>query len=208
MITALYVRAIRGNWPLIVALVICGGVGLGLLAHGKDPVYASDARLLVSFTPPLEQPSPLTSRLIQRRVKTYTGLLATPRLTRPVIEALGLDTTPEKLGDRVEASSPLNTDEIHLTVTDASPTRAAAIVTALAAELGKVAQFEKPTTDLPVSTSVTVARAATTPDEPRPVRWPSHAIGGALAGFAIGLGLSVLRGRNNEDADRGVPVGQ
>jgi capsular polysaccharide biosynthesis protein len=208
MSTALYVRTIRGNWPLIVALVICGGVGLGLLAHGRDPVYASEARLLVAFTPQPEQPSPLQSRLMQRRVKMYSGLLATPRLTRPVIEAQGLDTTPERLGERVEASSPLNSNEINITVTGASPTRAAAIATALAAELDKVAKREKPTADLPVSTSVTVVRAATTPDEPRPVRWPLHALAGALAGFAIGLGLAVLRGRSSDKAGSGVPVGR
>jgi capsular polysaccharide biosynthesis protein len=207
MLTALYVRAIRGNWPLITALVICGGFGLGLLAHSRDPVYASEAKLLVSFTPPPERPSPLASRLMQRRVKTYTTMLATPRLTQPVIDSLGLDTTPERLGERVEASSPLNKDEINITVTDSSPTRAAAIATALAAELGKVAQREKPTTDLPVSTSVSVESAATTPDEPRPVRWPLHALAGALAGFAIGLGLAVLRGRSNDNAGSRVPVG-
>jgi capsular polysaccharide biosynthesis protein len=145
---------------------------------------------------------------MQRRVKMYSGLLATPRLTRPVIEAQGLDTTPERLGERVEASSPLNSNEINITVTGASPTRAAAIATALAAELDKVAKREKPTADLPVSTSVTVVRAATTPDEPRPVRWPLHALAGALAGFAIGLGLAVLRGRSSDKAGSGVPVGQ
>jgi len=208
MLTALYIRAIRGNWPLIVALAICGGFGLGLLAHGKDPVYASEARLLVTFEPAPDRPSSLTSRLMQRRVKTYTGLLAAPRLTRPVIETLGLDTTPARLGERVEASSPLNTHEIRVTVTDSSPAGAAAIATALAAELGELAQSEKPTADLPFSTRITVADTPTTPGKPVPVRWPLHALAGALAGIAIGLGLAVLRGRKKDSAQPGVPVGR
>lgn len=206
MKTALYVRAIRGNWWLVAALAIIGGVGLGFVAHVQDPSYQSDLRMLVSFEPPPDRPTPLTSRLMQRRVKTYTGLLASPRLTKPVVDALGLRTTPDELGDRVAASSPLNSHEIHITVTDASASRAAAIATALAAELGKVAEREKPTADLPVRTRVSVVRPAAVPDEPRPVRWPLHALAGVLAGFAIGLGLAVLRGRSGDGSRTDVPV--
>jgi capsular polysaccharide biosynthesis protein len=206
MQSAVYVRAVRGNWPLIAVLVLCGGIGLGFLAHSKDPVYTSEARLLVTFTPAPERPSPQTSRLMQRVVKTYTSLLATPRLTEPVIDTLGLDTTPRGLDDQITASSPLDTHEIHVTVTDTNAVRAAAVANALVTELAKVAARAKPSTELPANTGISVVHPASVPGEPEPVRWPLHGLGGGLAGFGIGLGLAVLRGRRYEPGETGVPV--
>lgn len=206
MQSAVYVRAIRGNWPLIAVFVLCGGIGLGFLAHSKDPIYASEARLVVTFTPALEQPSPQTSLLMQRVVKTYTSQLATPRMTEPVIDTMGLDTTAGRLHDQIAVSSPVDTHEIHLTVTDENAVRAAAVANALVAELAKVAARQKPSTELPASTGISVVRAAPVPDEPEPVRWPLHALAGALAGFGIGLGLAVLRSRSYDAGDAGVPV--
>lgn len=206
MRSAVYIQAIRGNWLLIAALVICGGVGLGVLAKSERPVYTTEARLLVTFTPEPERPSAQTSRLMQRRVKTYTSMLATPRLTEPVVDRLGLDTSAERLGDQVAASSPVNSHEIKVTVTDTSAARAAAIANALAAELGGIAAREKPTADLPATTGVSVVRAAPVPAEPEPTWWPLHTLAGSLAGFGIGLGLAVLRGRSNDGAPAGVPA--
>lgn len=201
-----YLRAIRDNWLLIAVFVACGGIGLGFLAAGKDPVYTSETRLLVTFTPQPDQPSPQASRMMQRLVKTYTSALASPRLVAPVIGTLGLDTTPQDLGDRVTASSPVNSHEIRVTVTDSSAPRAAAVAGALTAELEKVAARERPSADLPASAGISVLSAPSVPDEPDAVRWQLHALAGLLAGFGIGLAAAVLRGRSNDGARDGVPL--
>ncbi|BCB79102.1 hypothetical protein GCM10022251_19270 [Phytohabitans flavus] len=206
MQSAVYIRAIRGSWLLIAVFVACGGIGLGALAQSREPVYTSEARLLVTFTPTLEHPSQQTSRLMQRLAKTYTTAVATPRVTEPVIGKLGLDTTPEELGEQITASSPVNSHEIRVTVTDTSAARAAAIVNALAAELGTIAARNKPSAELPANVGISVVSGASVPGKPEPVRWPLHALAGAFAGFGIGLGLAVLRGRRNDDAQTGVPL--
>lgn len=144
--------------------------------------------------------------MMQRLVKTYTSAVAEPRVTGPVIATLGLDTTPEELRDRITASSPVDSHEIRVTVTDASAARAAAIANALAAELGKVAAGHKPSGALPATAGISVVSAPSLPEEPDPVRWPLHALAGALAGLGLGLGLAVLRGRSNDSLRNAVPV--
>lgn len=206
MQSAAYLRAIRDNWLLIAVFVACGGIGLGFLAAGKEPVYTSETRLLVTFTPMPDRPSPQTSRLMQRLVKTYTSALGSPRIVEPVIGTLGLDTTPEDLGDRVTASSPVNSHEIRVTVTDTSASRAAAVASALTAELEDIAAREKPSADLPASAGISVLSAPSVPDRPDAVRWPLHALAGLLAGFGLGLAVAVLRGRTNDGARDGVPL--
>ncbi|GAA4701225.1 YveK family protein [Phytohabitans rumicis] len=207
MDAALYVRSIRANWLLIAVLAMCGGVGLGVLADREAPVYRTEVRLLVSFVPATTgsptttdgpasaSPSAQTNRLMQRRVKSYTAMLPTSRVTDPVIDALGLPLTPEQLGAEITASSPFDTHVIDVTVTDASASRAVTIANALAAELGKIAAQEEPSTDIPANTAVSIERAASVPDRPAPVRWQLRTIAGTAAGFAIGLGIALLRGR-------------
>jgi capsular polysaccharide biosynthesis protein len=138
---------------------------------------------------------------MQRRVKTYAGMLTTPRVTDPVVRSLHLPVTPARLGDGITTSSPVDSHAIDVTVTDSVPERAAAIGNALAAELAKVAAGENqrakarqtPDMDSSLAAQISVSTPASVPDGPVPVRWWLHAAAGALAGAALGLGIAVLR---------------
>jgi capsular polysaccharide biosynthesis protein len=201
MRAAQYIALIRANWLLIGLLALFGSVGLGALAHQREPAYRSEIHLLVSFTPPPERPSSEVDLLMQRRVKTYAGMLTTPRVTGPVVESLRLPVTPDRLGDDITASSPVDSHAIDVTVTDSIPDRAAAIGNALAAELAKAAAGEserakertEPKAGSPMVAKISVTTPASVPDGPVAVRWRLHAAAGALAGAALGLGLAVLR---------------
>jgi capsular polysaccharide biosynthesis protein len=185
---AVYNRAIRVYWPIAVALALVGGGALGFVAKHQEPVYQAETHLRVSF---LRARQAAADPLVQRRVKTYASMLNTQRLTEPVIRSLRLPYSPAELGGRIVASSPLNTLAIDLAVADVSAVRAADIANGLVAELTKVAEREKPTTELPAQTRIQVVSAAAVPQRPLPVRWKLHIVAGALAGLAVGLGLAV-----------------
>jgi capsular polysaccharide biosynthesis protein len=187
-----YFRAIRTRWLVVVVLGIAGGVGSGVVAAREPAVYLAQTRLNVSFDPGPEQAPPGTRLLMQRRLRIYAGMVHTPRLIEPVISALGLPYTPDQLGRQIRALSPLDSLTIDVTVTDRVAVRAADIANALAAELAALADREEPSAQLPVRTSVAVARQASPPDEPVPARGPVRAAVGALAGLVLGLGVAVL----------------
>lgn len=131
---------------------------------------------------------------MQRRVKTYATMMNTPRLTRPVIDSLGLPYTTDDLAGRVVASSTVNSLAIDVTVTDRSAGTAAAIAAALAAELQRIAERDLPPAGLGLKAHVAVVRAAAPPPRSEPVRWQSYALGGALGGLALGVGIALVLG--------------
>lgn len=79
------------------------------------------------------------------RVASYTDLVIRSRVLIPVIERLGLATTPEKLAGSITAISPNNTVLINISVTDTNANMASDIAHATADSVGtQVAALEKP----------------------------------------------------------------
>ncbi|WFE38720.1 lipopolysaccharide biosynthesis protein [Micromonospora sp. WMMD998] len=202
-------RVLRRSWPIVVALALLGGVGAGVLAERREPVYRAQTRLLVTFAadgsaapqpPPSEE---VADQLMQRRVKTYATMMNTPRLTRPVIDSLRLPYPPDDLTDRVVAWSTVDTLTIDVAVTDRRADTAAAIANALAAELRRIARRDLPPAGLGLKAHVAVATPAVPPRRPERVWWPPYAAAGALGGLAIGLALA----RARENGRAGTPIG-
>ncbi|WBB72500.1 lipopolysaccharide biosynthesis protein [Micromonospora sp. WMMD1128] len=202
-------RVLRRSWPIVVALALLGGVGAGVLAGRREPVYRAQTRLLVTFAadgsaapqpPPSEE---VADQLMQRRVKTYATMMNTPRLTRPVIDALRLPYPPDDLTDRVVAWSTVDTLTVEVAVTDRRADTAAAIANALAAELQRIARRDLPPAGLGLKAHVAVVTPAVAPRRPERVWWPPYAAGGALGGLAIGLALALARANGRA----GTPIG-
>ncbi|MEU1811111.1 YveK family protein [Micromonospora aurantiaca (nom. illeg.)] len=188
------------RWPIVLALTLLCGALTGVLAERRPPVYRAETRMLVTFAaeksaaPRPRPPADEAGRLMQRRVKTYTTMMSTPRLTRPVIDSLGLPYTTDDLAGRVVASSTVNSLAIDVVVTDRSAGTAAAIAAALAAELQRIAERDLPPAGLGLKAHVAVVRAAAPPPRPEPVRWQWYAAGGALGGLAVGVGIALVLG--------------
>ncbi|TFV32578.1 hypothetical protein E4K10_22325 [Streptomyces sp. T1317-0309] len=130
--------------------------------------------------------------------------MTTRQVTAPVVEELGLHTTPEELASRITARAPLNTVLIDITVRDTRALRAARIANAVADRFTSVVErLETPkrlsgsgkssrSRTSPVSLGVTQeAVAPTAPVSPRPVL---NLAAGVLAGLLLGAGLVALRG--------------
>lgn len=130
----------------------------------------------------------------QARVQSYVKTVTTPRVLQPVIDTLGLKESPASLAKKVTATTETNTVLINITVSDSSPTTAAAVAKAVADSLvTAIDGLEAPSNggQSPVKLSiVTPAAAPSTPSSPSPI---INLTLGALAGLAIGLSLAVLR---------------
>ncbi|MEH0821732.1 MULTISPECIES: YveK family protein [unclassified Micromonospora] len=188
------------RWPIVLALTLLCGALTGVLAERRPPVYRAETQMVVTFAaeksaaPQPRPPADEAGRLMQRRVKTYATMMNTPRLTRPVIDSLGLPYTTDDLAGRVVASSTVDSLAIDVAVTDRSAGTAAAIAAALAAELQRIAERDLPPAGLGLKAHVAVVRAAAPPPRPEPVRWQWYAAGGALGGLAVGAGIALVLG--------------
>ncbi|MEV5071126.1 polysaccharide biosynthesis tyrosine autokinase [Microbacterium sp. LMI12-1-1.1] len=190
-----YIRILRKNWVIIVVATL---VGIGIAAAWsltRTPQYEAQSTVFVSTQSgstiqDLQQGSNFT----QSRVQTYTNLVTTPIVMNPVIAELGLGTTANDLGARVEASAALNTTLITITVTDADPVRAAETANALAMSLTAVVeQLETPNGTDTSPVSLERVKDALPPLTPSSPNVPLNLALGALVGLALGIGVAVLR---------------
>lgn len=189
-----YLAVVRKRWvsiALVALLVLGGAVAATVLA---TPVYTARSQVYVSVrtaatTADLLQGSSYT----QRQVKSYTDLVTTPRVLQPVIEDLGLATSPDVLARSVSADSPLDTSLINIRVVDPDPDTAADAANALARSLAStVAELERPD-EGPSPVQISTVRRATAPTAPSSPAPTRNAALGLLLGLALGFGLAVLR---------------
>ena len=134
------------------------------------------------------------SQFAVQRVKSYAPLVDSPRVLRPVIEELRLPLTYRELAHRVDLSSPPETVLMEVSVTDASPSRAAAIADAVSEQLGAVIEELETAKGSEVSSvRVSLAQPATRPSQPSSPKVMLTLLLGASMGLAAGLVTAVLR---------------
>ncbi|WP_420178737.1 polysaccharide biosynthesis tyrosine autokinase [Paenarthrobacter sp. TA1.8] len=190
-----YLRILRRNWVLIVAITMAGlltGAGASVLVK---PTYTAETQLFVAIqnsgsAQELQQGNTFS----QARVQSYVKTVTTPIVLQPVIDALGLSTTAEQLGSRVKASTDLNTVMINIAVSDNSPVQAAALAQAVADSLVKaVDQLERPKSGGTSPVGLSVITPASVPTSPSAPNTRLNLIVGLLCGLGLGLGAAVLR---------------
>ncbi|HEY8721813.1 polysaccharide biosynthesis tyrosine autokinase [Pengzhenrongella sp.] len=190
-----YVVILRKRWMsilVIATLAVAGALAATLLV---TPTYQARAQVFVSVrfggtTADLLQGSNFT----QGQVKSYTDLVTSPRVLTPVIERLGLSTTPDVLAKSISADSPLDTVLINVTVTDTDPQAASDIANATAGSLGtEVTALEKPAAGQASPVLISTVRTATAPTLPASPSLKLNLALGLLVGLAVGVGLAVLR---------------
>ena len=190
-----YIRTLRKNWLVIVALTLLGLGGATAFTLTRTPVYESSSTVFVSTqggstVAELQQGSSFT----QARINTYVGLVSTPLVLNPVVDDLRLDTTAESLSRRVVASAAQNSTLISITVSDTNARRAADVANAVADSLATAVPQLEPEADdgsSPIRLSrVRDAQPAINPTSPNV---PVNIILGALVGMVLGVGVGVLR---------------
>jgi tyrosine-protein kinase len=212
-----FVRVLRARWPLVLYSVLVCGVAAGVLAWGRTPIYEAKTQLFVSTGGlPADLSETYQGGLFsQQRVRSYAQIVNSPAVTSRVIERLDLETTPDELGEAVDAEAPVDTVLINVTVRDPSPERAKAIADAVSEEFSSLVttlETREGQSSPPVKVSIT--REAELPASPSSPQHAAYLALGVLLGLALGIGAALLRetlddrirGENDAAAVAAAPV--
>ncbi|TAP39117.1 polysaccharide biosynthesis tyrosine autokinase [Arthrobacter sp. S39] len=190
-----YMRILRRNWMLLIAITMAGVIVGGAASLAVRPTYTATTQLFVAIqnsgsVQELQQGNTFS----QARVQSYVKTVTTPRVLQPVIDSLGLDTTPTALSRRVTASSDVNTVIVTIAVSDTSPVQAAAIAQGIADSLVQaVDSLEKPKNGGISPVGLSVITPAEAPKEPSGPNVRFNLAIGLLLGLALGSAVAILR---------------
>ncbi|MFJ6535580.1 polysaccharide biosynthesis tyrosine autokinase [Paenarthrobacter sp. NPDC091711] len=190
-----YMRVIRRQWILIVAVTLVGLLAGGAASVMSKPTYTADTQLFVAIqssgsVQELQQGNTFS----QARVQSYVKTVGSPVVLQPAIDSLGLAVTAADLAERVKTTSDPNTVLINISVNDGSPVQASAIAQAVADSLIKaVDNLEKPKTGGSSPVSLSIIKPAIAPSAPSAPNTKMNLLLGLLVGLAVGLGVALLR---------------
>ncbi|NYD34546.1 capsular exopolysaccharide synthesis family protein [Actinomycetospora corticicola] len=185
---------LRSRWrvTLCVALI---GILTGLLTYLLTPSsYTAVATLYVNATVTNSPNNAYQgAQLSAQRVASYTELATSTRVSRQVVQDLGLPQTPEALSRQLSASSPSGSVVITLSARDALPDAAVAIVNDTANVFTNlVNELERPDSSLAVqAVDVRVVEPAITASVTS-LGLRSALLYGAISGIALGVGAAFL----------------
>ncbi len=129
------IAAILRSLPLIAAGALLAGLPVYQLVSGQPRVYEASSTVLVGQALTDANPDYLGLEVSRNLAGTYAWLAGTDGQLQRVIDELGLDTTPEALRSRIQATVRESDSVITISARDQDPARAAAIADAAAAPL-------------------------------------------------------------------------
>ena len=193
-----YVRILHKSWVLILASTLLGIGVAALYSIVVTPKYEAATELYVSVR---SGDSAASGDLVQgtnfarQAVTSYVDVVDSAVVLDRVIAELELDQTSAELAEKIEASSPLNTVLISITVADSDPEQAAAIANSVGTNFADVVvnNLEKPEGEALSLVKIETIQPATVPAAASSPNVPLYLILGALVGLAIGIGIAVLR---------------
>lgn len=190
-----YLRILRRQWILLVAVALIGVLVGGAVSMLSKPSYTAETQLFVAI-----QGSGSVSELqqgntfSQARVQSYVKTVDSPVVLQPAIDSLGLALTTEELADKVTATSDVNTVLISIFATDSSPAQAAAIAQAVGDGLIRaVDTLERPGAGGTSPVGLSIIKPAQAPESPSAPNTKLNLLLGLFVGFSLGVAAAVLR---------------
>lgn len=191
-----YLRVLREQWLIVVSAVVVALVAAGAVWFLRPPEYTAQFTMYVSAqAADTAETAFQGAQLSQQRVTSYVELVSSTRVSREVIEKLGLTGTPEEVAQQITASSTLDSVLIDVAVTGRSPEQVAAMANTVGDVFtGLVDELERPATRGAVPpVAVRVVQPATVPTAPSSTGLPVTLALGLLAGLAVGVGGALAR---------------
>lgn len=188
-----YLTILRDRWipALIAALLVLGAViGFTLV---QTPTYQAKNRMFVQ-TQAGGTVTELTSGVTfaRQQITSYADLATTPLVLQPVIEELGLETTPQALASQLSTSVPPETLILEITASSEDPAQAAEIANATAESLSqRVTELE--TDGESASVELTVISPAITPTAPASPSLTRNIAVGIVLALMAGVATAIIR---------------
>jgi len=190
-----YLRIARKHWRSIVAILLLTVLGAGLYSMLSKPTYTATTSIFVSVVS-VTTAGDLNSgsSYAENQVKSFAVVATAPIVLQPVIDSLGLRTTPDELAKKVTATVPVNTAMIDVAVVDGDAAEAARIANALGEQIvTTVKELAPPSTNGGQTVAATIISPAVTPLSPTTPRTAQNLALGFAVGLLLGAGQAVLR---------------
>lgn len=190
-----YLQILRAYWRSIVAVTLAALVAAAALSVLTRPTYTASSTLFFS----IKNASTVGelnagSTYVEGQVQSFAKVAVSPMVLQPVIDKLGLDTTPDKLAGRVKTTVPTNTATMDIAVEDGSATEAAHIAAAISDGLiAAVPRLAPPGADGVEPVLATIIRPATSPTSPTSPKVLQNLALGLLLGLLLGVGQAIAR---------------
>lgn len=212
-----YLRVFRRQIVLIVAGLLIGLSTGALVAMLTPQRYEASAEVMVTVqvadtATPAERT--LATGYARQVVETYRAILTSSLVLQPVVDELGLTTTPARLASDIQASVPLNSAIVTVTVGDSNPGQAARIANAVTESFSTVVTetLEKRDQQTGYSVRIVTVQPAQVPTVPVAPNLQLSLVLGAILGLAGGVGIALLRAALDQrvriaaDVEAAVPV--
>jgi len=205
-----YLQIIRQYWRSTVAtILVCIALAAGVTLL-QSPTYTSQATVFLTVASG-DSASDLSqgASYSEQTVTSYVQVATTEVVLQPVIEELGLDTTPAKLAEDLTISTPASTSLITIRANAGDAEDSAVLANAVAESLLNAVEDLSPQSSsgeqLVSASTINTALPPSTPTSPNPLR--NLALGlalGLLLGFGQALGRSLLdtRVRTTRDIEQ------
>lgn len=192
-----YFAAFRRFSLVLIAMAALGGLAALGLSMAATPLYTATTKLY--FSPSFgDSASDLNqgSTYTQNQMLSFAQLAESPTVLGPVIEKLGLRTTPDVLADSITVTTPQNTVILDAAVTNTDPALAARIANEFAKSItDTVTDIAPATKDKSSALSVAIIASATTPTEPSSPDIRRNVLVGILIGLILAILAIALRER-------------
>lgn len=192
------VRVLRRRWRLVAAGGVLGALASLALTAQMAESFRAQSQLFVAIAPGSTDDSAGSlseaSYVVANRVPSYPGLVTSPRVLEPVIDDLGLDTTPAALAERVAAQVPPGTVLVEVYADAPSAEESAELANAVALRLVEVVEtLDRPRSGGDPVVRLTQTREAVAPEEPQSPVPGINLAAGLAAGLLLGAGGGLLR---------------
>ena len=194
-----YLDVVRAHWRIVVACLCLGLLAAAAVTLLTPRRYAADVTIYIAAQPSDGDLGTALDggELAAQRMATYLEVITSDRIAAEVAQQLGV--SPADVAGEVSATASPDTVLLTATVVDPSPQRAVQIANLVAERfVANVAQLETPpgSTTAPLVTAriFEPARPSAGPVTPRPL---FNLLLGGIVGLLAGLGLALLRHRND-----------
>ncbi len=192
-----YLKVVRRGWWIILSVTVVVAGLTALYTYTRTPLYESHAKVFVSLQSTASvQDLVLGNTFTQQAVQGYAVVAVTPIVLDAVRDKLGLKTSSSELASRIDASAPLQSNVLTISVRDESPAGAMAIANAVSARLSDVAA-ELSTTQTGISpVKITLIEPATASQTPVTPKVSLYLLLGTVAGLVLGFAVAAGVVRN------------